>query len=211
MRWVNIFFGLLGILVSSDVFASHMMAGELTYLFGRYDAVTGKYKYEVTLRMYRDQTGISCPGSVSIQVKNDDATFSSYGSFTINQSNSFSIEPPGLASCGLSLPFGVDLCEYKDTISLDPSILGYHLYYESCCRNGSIANIGANDGMSYYTYIPPTYFKNSSPQFTDLAIPYICANDTTTILNGAVDPDGDLLVFTFVTPYDAISTFSYPI
>ena len=57
--------------------------------------------------------------------------------------------------------------------------------------------------MSFHAYISPPLLENSSPVFTDDPVPFLCAGDTTTLLNSAIDPDGDMLVFSFVQPYDA--------
>ena len=61
----------------------------------------------------------------------------------------------------------------------------------------------AQESMTFHAYISPPLLENSSPQFTDDPIPFLCIGDTTTILNTAFDPDGDELVFSFVEPYDA--------
>lgn len=63
--------------------------------------------------------------------------------------------------------------------------------------------------------IPSLIYANSSPQFTDLAIPYVCLGDTTSIINNAVDPDGDKLIYSFAHPYrgrgnSPNGNFTYP-
>ena len=64
--------------------------------------------------------------------------------------------------------------------------------------------------MGFHAYIPPPLLANSSPVFTNDPIPFLCVGDTTSILNSAVDPDGDLLIFSFVHPYNGNVDMSKP-
>lgn len=82
---------------------------------------------------------------------------------------------------------------------------GYIVKFETAARNTAVTNIvnAQNFGNTFQTKIPsPAFGPNSSPQFTDLAIPFMLTNDTTTIVNTAIDPDGDRLTYRFVNPYD---------
>lgn len=200
---------------NTNVYASHIMGGEMVYTYIGFNTTTNKHQYNVCLRMYRDGTGISLPGSVNINAYINDGIYAAADfSFVINKSNGTEfVEPPGLAPCGLGIGFQIEIGIYCDTIEVPSTLSGYHLAYESCCRNNDIINLDnpSGAGMTFYTYIPPTYFKNNSPDFTDLAIPYLCADDTTTILNTAYDADGDLLVFSFAKPFDDYTTFKYPL
>ena len=56
--------------------------------------------------------------------------------------------------------------------------------------------------MSYYAYVPPVGYENTSPDFIKEPLPFICANDSTSALNTAIDADGDQLVFSYVSPLD---------
>ncbi|MFL2585924.1 MAG: lectin-like domain-containing protein [Parvicellaceae bacterium] len=81
---------------------------------------------------------------------------------------------------------------------------GYHITHERCCRNNTIQNINGpgGTGMTYYAWIPPVTFSNTSPEFTDDPLPFICQGDSTTVLNTAIDVDGDELIFSYVSPLD---------
>ncbi len=82
---------------------------------------------------------------------------------------------------------------------------GYILFYEVAARNNIVLNLQnpGSVGNTFITKIPsPAFGPNSSPQFTDLAIPFMLTNDPTTIVNTAVDPDGDRLTYRFIAPYD---------
>ena len=106
---------------------------------------------------------------------------------------------------------GQGLCTVRGTfealVDLPLNFGGYHLYFQSCCRNLSITNIANPNGagIGYYAFVPPPLINNSSPVFLGLPTPFLCVNDTGTFLNSAVDPDGDQLVFSFETPYSSFS------
>ncbi|MEZ4772222.1 MAG: PKD domain-containing protein [Bacteroidia bacterium] len=67
----------------------------------------------------------------------------------------------------------------------------------SCCRN-SVINSGAADEGIYTgsTVIKPSLSScNSSPQFLNKPVPYVCAGQPFTFNQGAYDPDGDSLSY----------------
>lgn len=95
-------------------------------------------------------------------------------------------------------------------VELPFSASGYKIKYENCCRSGATTNINfggpsTNDdpGNTWLAEIPSPIFANSSPQFLEDAVPFFCNGDTATIANNASDPDGDRLIYSFVTPYSA--------
>ncbi|MEZ4760901.1 MAG: hypothetical protein R2810_14065 [Flavobacteriales bacterium] len=119
--------------------------------------------------------------------------------------DSLVIEPDLPNNCTV----GQGLCTVKGTFSgqviVPLNFGGYHLYYQMCCRNLSITNLQNPNGtgIGYYAFIPPPLVQNSSPVFIGPPTPFLCTSDTTTFVNTAVDPDGDLLVFSFETPYNS--------
>lgn len=94
-------------------------------------------------------------------------------------------------------------------VELPFSAAGYKIRYESCCRSAATTNIsfgnpGTQDdpGNTWLAEIPSPIYANSSPQFLEDAVPFFCNGDTATIANNASDPDGDRLIYSFVTPFD---------
>jgi gliding motility-associated-like protein len=67
--------------------------------------------------------------------------------------------------------------------------------------------------MGLYAALLPASIPNRSPVFTGDAVGLICAGDTTVILNNAVDPDGDRLVYSFGQPYNnsTLTIFTAPL
>lgn len=77
----------------------------------------------------------------------------------------------------------------------------YSLSWTTCCRNPAITSL-TNPG-SQSMYIGSTTLNtgltncNSSPQFANPPVPYLCAGQTFTFNQGAFDPDGDSLSYSF--------------
>ena len=115
---------------------------------------------------------------------------------------------------------GSDICvyqvEYSAIVDLNNNNGiangGFHVTHERCCRNNSIENISdpGGTGMTYYAWIPPIFSNNTSPEFTNSPLPFICMGDTTTALNTATDIDGDELIFSYVTPLKGNFTAANP-
>ena len=76
--------------------------------------------------------------------------------------------------------------------------------YSSCCRNDLITNLAnpSGDGMYVEATLDNTDTCQSSPTFTNLPVTYICANQPFNYNHGAIDADGDSLVYTLINPLD---------
>ncbi|MFN8299130.1 MAG: gliding motility-associated C-terminal domain-containing protein [Chitinophagales bacterium] len=83
-----------------------------------------------------------------------------------------------------------------------------------CCRNGAINNISNPGGedLSIYATVNNTIdpstgqpYCNSSVAFTNQPVPFFCLGSNVTFNHGAVDVDGDSLVFQLVNPMDGFS------
>ena len=73
----------------------------------------------------------------------------------------------------------------------------------NCCRNNAITNLQnpGSQGIGYSLVINRQFAScNSSPYFTERPTPYLCRNVLASINQGAIDPDGDSLVFRFCNP-----------
>lgn len=91
---------------------------------------------------------------------------------------------------------------YEGNVILTPSMDGYLLAYQRCCRTGSLANIvdPLNSGMTFHTTIDLAY-ENTSPVFNS-EIPFAVFSETAFVYDGsAIDPDGDSLVYELSKPF----------
>lgn len=208
-------------LLPFSALATHIIGGELTY------ECLGGGVYEITLNIYRDcqpfqepdgtwvtPVGFDnllgepefTPGAPDAVVKiydvnNIEVDAEYFSSFEVVQ-----VEDQYTNAC-LSLP--ADLCIeqgiYKLTTTLPPAAGGYQIAYQRCCRNPSVINIQdpGQTGITVYTNIPDpgTADCNSSPVFEFYPPLAICIDEELEIDQSAIDPDGDDLVYSFITPY----------
>lgn len=82
----------------------------------------------------------------------------------------------------------------------------YRLVWNDCCRNNGITSGSAgNEVTTWLTTINTAIPCNSSPQFSNPPIPYICAGMPFTFNQGATDADGDSLAYSLGPCYDTDS------
>jgi len=193
--------------------ATHLVGGSITYKYLGKSTKTGLYNYFVHIEMYRDcqHSSILFSSSITLGVyeRTIDTPQVRYYSLSgdsvdpaINKTKEFAVSPPGAAK---SCTFNTNTCFsegiFDGIISLPASTYGYYLFFETCCRNSMINVPGTSQGQNYFAIIPPTSTVNTSPFFNAVPAPYICANDTVSLLYAATEPDGDSLVYTLAVPY----------
>src|SRR5687767_12874991 len=208
-RFITILFLLA--LGFTNLHASHLMGGNLGYEYLGLQP-SGKYRYKIKLTTYVDCSPSSEIPYAEYPIKvgvygnnlslpnNDKPVVDSLLLYIDDTTVYTPFLPPGCIVGGNSCIIQV---RYSGFIDLDPSLHGYYLFYERCCRNTAIINLNLNPNGSdgFLSYIPPTNIVNSTPDFLYPPIPFMCVNDSITIFNTASDIDGDSLVYTFTTPY----------
>ena len=194
--------------------ASHLVGGFLTYRWlGTNGSIT---QYRVNLYAYRD---CSKDGTTDERPFDDKITLcvyyenkSIYTSYSVKILSRKKVDPVGNTACPEVANACLEQGIYETIISLPVSSQGFYLKYERCCRNtqNNLQDQGgtAYQGQTYFGFIPSTKIQNSSPYFQDIPVPFICKNDTTTIRNRAIDPDGDSLSYKLVTPWQGASMSS---
>ncbi|MBD2716312.1 gliding motility-associated C-terminal domain-containing protein [Microvirga sp. STR05] len=147
-------------------------------------------------------TQISCP-TLQNPIQNDQQPA---GTFRLPRISNPSITPPQPGGC--SIPAGsvppVRLARYEAIVNLPVSFDGYYAVYTDGTRNFNIDNLQnpSNQNQTLYVEMAPPLLPNSSPTFSDTAVVVICQGDTSILVNNAVDPDGDRLIYSFSTPYN---------
>ena len=199
---------LLGLLIiAPKLQASHLVGGFLTYEYLPPSAAG--YNYRVTVFAYRDCSGtVQFDDVIGLCIYNGDKTL--YKQVDVKILQKKKVDPVGNTACPEAASACLEQGIYQTTITVPASSTGYHLKWERCCRNTqtNLADNGgvAYQGQTYYGYIPPTSIANSSPYFLDVPVPFICAGDTTTIRNRALDKDGDSLSYKIVTPWQGATS-----
>jgi gliding motility-associated-like protein len=191
-------FLLLLLFALSNVNASHEAGCDLTY------QCLGGNTYLITLSFYRDCSGVSADGTALINFT------SSCGSTSVSLSQIAGtgqeitpVCPNQTTSCSGGSLYGVQEWVYQGQVTLAPCA-NWTMSYLLCCRNPSGT---ISDPTSAYVYIPATLNNlaapcNSSPTFSNFPTTIICNGQQFCFNHGAIDPDGDSLSYSLVTPYD---------
>jgi gliding motility-associated-like protein len=234
LSWLVLLLALLA--GTQPALASHLLGGELTYKY--LDATgptTAPYRYEITASVYVTCNSSATSTSLFVDFYNKatgaqlflssanlgsaNASVSG-GSLLLTQSSispcTTIAVPPGCTITGASQPY--QLQKFIGVVCLPTSTAGFYaVTAPSGNRNAGINNIGNSSSSSYYmglyAALLPASIPNRSPVFTGDAVGLICAGDTTVILNNAVDPDGDRLVYSFGQPYNnsTLTIFTAPL
>lgn len=182
--------------------ATHIVGGEMNYRW------LGGYYYEIRLTVYRDCINgvppFDNPASIGIHDNQNNLINLNYnytGFYPMGSNNYFNnatfnnqqygyliypndsqTVPHTVSSPCVIPPTNVcyRVCHYVDTVSLPPIPGGYHLVYQRCCRNFSIANIvnPLDVGATYDAWIPEAPDEDdSNPIFNAWPPTYICVNE----------------------------------
>lgn len=185
--------------------AKHIIGGEITYV------CNGGNGYTFTMEVYRDCNSDGAPFD-------EPAFFTIYsevnGLFTRIESLSTNL----VSSETVPLPDDPctqvpDVCVQKGLyrFSRNLPLTGgtYHIIYQRCCRNNTIANLvdPGSQGATYTVTIPPLVQNivanggcNSSPTFDNFPPIVICAGASIDFDHGTTDTDGDQLIYRFCSP-----------
>jgi gliding motility-associated-like protein len=184
-------------------------------------------RYEITLIVYNNcnNPAISSTAPIAIYDQGTGAriqmTTANY--FSVSGGNLFVTEQPRIPCNPVYVPVGCPITGTNSTyqkqtfiaiVNLPATTQGFYAQWSANARTGGILNLASssNQNMTLYCTMAAPSLPNRSPIFINDAVSNICINDTTYILNNAVDPDGDRLVYSLGNPYGAPlgATFSPP-
>lgn len=202
-RLVLLILTALTILVfQKPVSASHLAGMDLTY------TCIGGHDYLVTLAFYRDCQGIPAPSSVNITFN---CSSNSAFNFTATQvppiSGTGQEVTPGCSAmptkCSGGSYYGLQEYVFQVQVTLPPCNF-WTMSYSLCCRNPSntIQNSTSASGYIQATLNNVGAPCNNSPYFTNKPVTVMCSQQTSCYNHGAIDPDGDSLAFSLVTPFN---------
>ncbi|RYY18758.1 MAG: hypothetical protein EOO36_07400, partial [Cytophagaceae bacterium] len=222
---------LLGLGLAHPALASHLLGGEMTYrLLDANGLGSAPLRYEITVSIYNNcNANAAAPvSSVAIEIYSQATgaqvvlTSANYagaisgGRMVIGSPTSSTgcIQvpvPPGCTNSGAAQqPY--DYRKFTGIVSLPRAAAGYYAYWTASARNITISNLASPNTASLvlYTALAPETYANHSPVFATDAVAVVCANDTTTLLNNAVDADGDRLEYSFGPAYGVYGNATYP-
>jgi gliding motility-associated-like protein len=178
-------------------YASHVVGGNIEV------EQTGANSFTITASVFRD-----CDGAID---PDGDITIYEQGTNNFVMSTTLPFIDSMVVALGDSCYTPTGLCvenwTYEGSVTLANNSNGYYVVWGVCCRNAGIDNINtpSSEGSLFYTEFPDPALAgmNSTPQFGPFpADGYFCVNYTLDIPSTVVDPDGDSLVFSLVTPYN---------
>ena len=188
----------------TQVKASHFAGADLTY------TCLGGTTYLITLSFYKDCGGISSPTDADIVfscTSNPNIGFTSTAYKIAGTGQEItpgcSAVPTSCSSNGGvngSGPYGIQEFVYQTTVQLPPCN-HWEMHWTGGARN-PITTVSSGGNW----WVPARLnnyqaFGNSSPTFSNKPIAVVCNNQSFCFNHGAVDPDGDSLVYSFYAPY----------
>ena len=184
---------------AASVHATHIVGGEMYY-----DHLGGS-QYQVTVKLYRDCTGIAFDNPIRVGVYN-----AVTNQFLFSQNIPFpgaTNVPVELDNPCLSVPPSVcvEVALYTSVFTLPPNNDGYIISTQRCCRTPIIVNIPnpGNQGLTVMTRVPGVpVAENNSARFIELPPIALCLNEPLVFDHSAFDPDGDQLTYELCTPFN---------
>jgi gliding motility-associated-like protein len=182
----------------SSSFASHGMGMDLIY------ECLGGNTYRFQLAFYRDCGGVAAPTNAQINLRSASCGQNFNRTLTFVSSRETTPICASLTTeCNGGAFPGAEEYLYQGTFTLPAQCTDWVISYSVCCRNIDINTINSPGTESIYveTTLNNTLATcNSSPSFSNDPVPFICANQQYCFNNGAVDVDGDSLVYSLVVP-----------
>jgi gliding motility-associated-like protein len=191
------------VVFNNKAVASHAVGIDLTY------QCLGGNQYEFTVNFYRDCDGVSAPSNAFISISSASCgitTSTSLARISTIEVSAICAGQLGSSSCsGGNLP-GIEQYTYRGNFTLPANCNDWVISYNLCCRNSAITNLQNPGSQSLYVEARLNNaggLCNNSPFFTSLPTPYLCAGQPFFYNHGAIDIDGDSLVYTLVPPRTA--------
>ena len=195
-------------------FSRHIKGGFFTYKYvGPGTTNSSNLKYNITLTVYMDcaATGNQIDQSINFTVF-DGTSSSEFDNVPVVKTDDYLLQKKYDDPC---ISGDQAVCYYRIVTyalvgyELPPSVNGYTISYQRCCRIENMDNIvgSGNIGNTYTIQIPgtsssvPDAVKNSSPTFPVNDTVVICENSYFQYPFSASDPDGDSLTYAFCTSF----------
>jgi PKD repeat protein len=189
--------------------ATHIVGGEMTY------KCLGNNQYEVKLTIFRDCfNGIPWfddPAAIGIFRNSNNSLFNNI-LVPLDLMLNDTLDPTLTSECLVVPPnVCVNTTTYTTIVNLPFTPGGYHLVYQRCCRNNTIANLISPEdvGATYSIEVTEQALLecNTSPVFNTWPPLFLCVNLPFQIDQSAVDADGDSLVYKLCNPLDGADPF----
>lgn len=195
-------------------YATHMAGADISY------TCLGGNSYRVVLTFYRDCSGSQALSEVYLKFSSQSCNQFFQQTLVLGDSMEISYPCP-TATTRCSDPNspnpGIKQYRYYQTVNLPMQCSDWIIGWSYCCRNCDITTMsqpspcvpGSNPGLYIYTHLNNLNVTcNSSPQFSNIPIAFVCVGQPFTYNHGVTDPDGDSLVYSLVDPLINDSTMN---
>ena len=206
---IQVFLTLLSILFFVQLgYSSHLVGGDATYSFVRFNNDTTRVTFEVTFSLYKDSNNGAPLAAVEDFGVFEEISPGVWESVRVEVAGSNGLlDIPAIDEpCREEPPasqIGVETRQYIFEVTLDISDNNYQIVYMRCCRNTTIFNMAAtNEGSIFDLIITPEAQRlgNSSPSFDEFPPIFICAGFPLDVSQKCTDPEGDEIRYSFCTP-----------
>lgn len=196
------------LLISTSSFATHLAGGELTYRW-----ISGT-TYEFTATFYRDCAGVNAPSTLVLEYYSASCPGANRKQATLNpvpgtgQEITFACGA-GQTTCNGGLSPGFQEWKYRATVDLKKNCTDWVFSWSTGKRNNAITTLVNPGGADMYieaTLDNVNAPTASSPTFTNVPVTLVCAGQTFAYNQGALDPNGDSLSYSFICPRTNSST-----
>jgi|GEM_PF-2354815 len=186
-------------------FASHAAGGNLTYCHG-----VGN-NYTISFTFYRDCFGIAAPPSVTVTISSVSCGLSFQVTLLPIPGTGQEITHPctgTFSTCQGGQEPGIQKWEYEANYAFPAQCADWTISTAISARNAAITTIQnpGSDDLYIDAHLDNTTIDNCSPQFSVDPIVFVCIGQPFVFNNGAVDQDGDSLVYSLITPRIAANT-----
>jgi gliding motility-associated-like protein len=201
-KFLVILLSVVLISISGRSFASHFVGGNITYRC--IDSTLRRF--EISLTIYRDCAGIAAPANASVVYSSVNCGFSA--SVTLNpiagtgQEISPRCSTTVTRCAGGTFP-GIQEWVYRRVVTLPMHCTDWKFSYTANARNAAITTIVSPGTQNIHIEAALdnlTKKYNNSPTFSNKPVAFACINQSFTYNHGAIDADGDSLVYSLVTP-----------
>ncbi len=200
IKWIVLF---LLVIAHTQSLATHSAGADIKYKY-----ISGN-QYEVTISFYRDCGGVAEPNSVTVNCKSQNGNFNfNVTANKVSGANGQEITFPCSSSsttCNGGVATGIKKWIYTTTVNLPSQQSDWTFSYSICCRNCSITTISNPCSSNSVLYVEAKLnnllaINNSSPDFTNSPVAFVCLGQNFNYNHGVVEADGDSLFYELITP-----------
>lgn len=205
----------------SDVFASHIVGGEVFYTYLGPGSSFGTSRYTVTMRLFTEcgqacggGTSVACPpSSVIIGIFTNAAPYNRVMNITLPRTSLPQIRLTTYPPCITQTPtVCYQVNTYSTQVELTNTATGYRMSYQNCCRRGTLnvvadaPSISSIPGSTYEAVVPGTNVlptgSNSCAVMDLKDTALVCHGNPFRLPFSATDIDGDSLSYRFDAAFD---------